>query len=262
MRILILGCGWLAESFAMHMKHQGHEVWASTTTSEKYHRLKADGIFSFILDFDYENFPAQVDLPTQFDFVLNSIPASQKNSVAILENRFTNIKSFYAHMTWKKQVFLSSIGIYPDKDGVFDESYADATELSSKLLLAEASMLGLDDTIIYRLGGLFGKNRVFAKYFSERICTTGEQPANFVHIDDVIRLLEAASCNALKHTVYNVVAPLHPKKKDVILASAKKYGYALPLAFEAGDVTQKIVSGRLLLEELDYQFVLPDPLQF
>ncbi|WP_159731069.1 GDP-L-fucose synthase [Sphingobacterium sp. 18053] len=262
MRILILGCGWLAESFAIHMKHQGHEVWASTTTSEKYHRLKADGIFSFILDFDYENFPAQVVLPTQFDFVLNSIPASQKNSVAILENRFSNIKSFYAHMTWKKQVFLSSIGIYPDKDGVFDESYADITELSSKLLLAEASMLGLADTIIYRLGGLFGKNRVFAKYFAERICTTGEQPANFVHIDDVIRLLEAASCNALKYTVYNVVAPLHPKKKDVILASAKKYGYALPLAFEAADATQKIVSGRLLLEELDYQFVLPDPLQF
>ncbi|WET67455.1 GDP-L-fucose synthase [Sphingobacterium sp.] len=262
MRILILGCGWLAESFAIHMKHQGHEVWASTTTSEKYHRLKADGIFSFILDFDYENFPAQVVLPTQFDFVLNSIPASQKNSVAILENRFSNIKSFYAHMTWKKQVFLSSIGIYPDKDGVFDESYADTTELSSKLLLAEASMLGLADTIIYRLAGLFGKNRVFAKYFAERICTTGEQPANFVHIDDVIRLLEAASCNALKYTVYNVVAPLHPKKKDVILASAKKYGYALPLAFEAADATQKIVSGRLLLEELDYQFVLPDPLQF
>jgi len=244
------------------MKHQGHEVWASTTTSEKYHRLKADGIFSFILDFDYENFPAQVVLPTQFDFVLNSIPASQKNSVAILENRFSNIKSFYAHMTWKRQVFLSSIGIYPDKDGVFDESYADITELSSKLLLAEASMLGLADTIIYRLGGLFGKNRVFAKYFAERICTTGEQPANFVHIDDVIRLLEAASCNALKYTVYNIVAPLHPKKKDVILASAKKYGYALPLAFEAADATQKIVSGRLLLEELDYQFVLPDPLQF
>ncbi|MBB1647083.1 GDP-L-fucose synthase [Sphingobacterium sp. UME9] len=262
MRILILGCGWLAESFAIHMKHQGHEVWASTTTSEKYHRLKADGIFSFILDFDYENFPAQVVLPTQFDFVLNSIPASQKNSVAILENRFSNIKSFYAHMTWKRQVFLSSIGIYPDKDGVFDESYADITELSSKLLLAEASMLGLADTIIYRLGGLFGKNRVFAKYFAERICTTGEQPANFVHIDDVIRLLEAASCNALKYTVYNIVAPLHPKKKDVILASAKKYGYALPLAFEAADATQKIVSGRLLLEELDYQFVLPDPLQF
>lgn len=262
MRILILGCGWLAESFALHMKYQGHEVWASTTTSEKYHRLNADGIFSFILDFDYENFPARIDLPTQFDFVLNSIPASQKNSVSILENRFSNIKSFYRHITWKKQVFLSSIGIYPDKDAVFDEFYADTTELSSKLLLAEACMLGLADTIIYRLGGLFGKNRVFAKYFSERICTTGEQPANFVHIDDVIRLLEAASCNVLKHTVYNVVAPLHPKKKDVILASAKKYGYILPLAFEATNTIQKIVRGELLQEELEYEYVLPNPLQF
>ncbi len=129
-------------------------------------------------------------------------------------------------------------------------------------MLAEACMLGLADTIIYRLGGLFGKNRVFAKYFSERICTTGEQPANFVHIDDVIRLLEAASCNVLKHTVYNVVAPLHPKKKDVILASAKKYGYILPLAFEATNTIQKIVRGELLQEELEYEYVLPDPLQF
>ncbi len=128
--------------------------------------------------------------------------------------------------------------------------------------MAEEYMLELANTVVYRLGGLFGKNRVFAKYFSERICTTGEQPANFVHIEDVVALLEATTNRTLKHTVYNVVAPLHPKKKDVILASAKKYGYALPLAFEAAETTQKIVSGELLQEELDYQFVLPDPLQF
>jgi len=244
------------------MKRQGHEVWASTTTYEKYHRLKADGIFSFILDFDCKSFPAKADLPDQFDFVLNSIPASQKNSLTVIENRFSNIKLFFGHITWRKQVFLSSIGIYPDKDAVFDESYVDTAELSSKLFLAEKCMLGLAHTIVYRLGGLFGKNRVFAKYFSERICTTGEQPANFVHIDDAVKLIEEASCHLLRHAIYNVVAPLHPKKMDVILASAKKYGYALPLAFEATDAVQKIVSGKLLQEELEYQFILPDPLQF
>jgi len=244
------------------MKRQGHEVWASTTTYEKYHRLKADGIFSFILDFDCESFPEKADLPDQFDFVLNSIPASQKNSLTVIENRFSNIKLFFGHITWRKQVFLSSIGIYPDKDAVFDESYVDTAELSSKLFLAEKCMLGLAHTIVYRLGGLFGKNRVFAKYFSERICTTGEQPANFVHIDDAVKLIEEASCHLLRHAIYNVVAPLHPKKMDVILASAKKYGYALPLAFEATDAVQKIVSGKLLQEELEYQFILPDPLQF
>jgi len=244
------------------MKRQGHEVWASTTTYEKYHRLKADGIFSFILDFDCESFPEKADLPDQFDFVLNSIPASQKNSLTVIENRFSNIKLFFGHIKWRKQVFLSSIGIYPDKDVVFDESYADTAELSSKLFLAEKCMLGLAHTIVYRLGGLFGKNRVFAKYFSERICTTGEQPANFVHIDDAVKLIEEASYHLLRHAIYNVVAPLHPKKMDVILASAKKYGYALPLAFEATDAVQKIVSGKLLQEELEYQFILPDPLQF
>jgi len=244
------------------MKRQGHEVWASTTTYEKYHRLKADGIFSFILDFDCESFPEKADLPDQFDFVVNSIPASQKNSLTGIENRFSNIKLFFGHIKWRKQVFLSSIGIYPDKDVVFDESYADTAELSSKLFLAEKCMLGLAHTIVYRLGGLFGKNRVFAKYFSERICTTGEQPANFVHIDDAVKLIEEASYHLLRHAIYNVVAPLHPKKMDVILASAKKYGYALPLAFEATDAVQKIVSGKLLQEELEYQFILPDPLQF
>ena len=262
MKILILGCGWLAESFAVQMKHRGYEVWASTTKSEKYHRLNADGIFSFIMDFDCESFPENVDLPTRFDFVLNSVPASQKNSIAVLKNRFSNIKLFFDHIIWERQVFLSSIGIYPDKDGVFDEFYDDSAELSSKLLLAEQCMLGLANTIIYRLGGLFGKNRVFAKYFSESVCTTGEQPANFVHIEDVVELVELACCRVLKHTIYNVVAPLHPKKMDVIIASAKKYGYTLPLAFEATNTIQKIVSGKLLQEELEYEFVLPDPLQF
>lgn len=262
MRILILGCGWLGESFAVYMKHQGHEVWASTTTDEKYHRLNAEGIFSFMLDFDGESFPEKAGIPNQFDFVLNSIPASQKNSVEKLNNRFSNIKQFFSRISWQAHVFLSSTGIYPAKDVVFDESFTNRAELAPKLLMAEEYMLKLANTIVYRLGGLFGKNRVFAKYFSERICTTGEQPANFVHIDDVVALLEATTNRTLKHAVYNVVAPLHPKKKDVILASAKKYGYALPLAFEAAETTQKIVSGELLQEELDYQFVLPDPLQF
>ncbi len=262
MKILILGCGWLAESFAIDMIHQGHEVWASTTQNEKYHRLNANGIFSFIIDFDQENFPKRIDLPAHFDVVLNSVPASQKNSLSVLENRFSNITCFLGRIAWRKQIFLSSIGIYPDKDGLFVESYSDQAELSPKLLLAEQKMLRLTNTVIYRLGGLFGKNRIFAKYFCDRICTTGEQPANFVHIDDVVQLIVAALFNKLQWPVYNVVAPLHPKKKDVIYASAKKYGLALPIAFEPGVDFQKIVSGELLQTELRYQFILPDPLQF
>ncbi|WP_343559925.1 GDP-L-fucose synthase [Sphingobacterium sp.] len=262
MRILILGCGWLAESFAMVMKHQGHEVWASTTQDEKYHRLKTDGIFSFIADFDQGHTLSNVLLPDRFDFVLNSIPASQKNSLSGLEVRFLNIKRFLENIQWTKQVFLSSVGIYPDKDVVYHELDSAGIELSEKLFLAEQLMLQLPNTCIYRLGGLFGKNRIFAKYFANRICTTGEQPANFVHLDDVVQLISLASVKDLRHAVYNVVAPMHPKKKDVILASARKYGFDLPLRFEPGDHFQKVVSGSLLQKELDYQYIWPNPLEF
>jgi hypothetical protein len=70
------------------MKHQGHEFRLVQQHLKNTIGLKPM-VFFVYLDFDYENFPAQVDLPTQFDFVLNSIPASQKNSAAILENRFS-----------------------------------------------------------------------------------------------------------------------------------------------------------------------------
>lgn len=187
MRILILGCGWVAESFAMEMKHQGHEVWASTTQYEKYHRLKTDGVFSFIADFDNSDTLPDVALPSQFDFVLNSIPASQKNSISALEIRFSNISRFLENIQWTKQLFLSSIGIYPGKDAVYDELNTAGIEFSEKLLLAEQLMLQVPRTYVYRLGGLFGKKRIFARYFANRICTTGEQRANFVHLDDVVR---------------------------------------------------------------------------
>ena len=137
MRILILGCGWLASAFAMEQRLRGHEVWASTTNKEKYHRLKNDGIFSFIANFDHSDFRDSVAIPREFDFVLNSVPASQKNDLATLQNRFLNIQSFLSNLRWNKHVFLSSVGIYPDQDGWFDEKYNERSKLSEKLLVAE-----------------------------------------------------------------------------------------------------------------------------
>lgn len=262
MRILILGCGWLGESFAIDMLQQGHEVWASTTQEEKYHRLKTEGIFSFIADFDKPLDRIDTRLPDQYDLVLNSVPASKKNSLAVLEDRFAAIQLFLQKIRWTKLIYLSSIGIYPDRDGVFDESFTAKDALSDQLLLAEDLMLQLPHSYVFRLAGLFGKGRIFAKYFANRICTTGEQPANFVHLDDVVRLIALAAGRDLSHRVYNVVTPMHPKKKEVIRASAEKYGFALPERFEAGDDVQKIVDGSLLQDELDYHFIKPNPIDF
>lgn len=257
MRILILGCGWVGEEVAKYYIEKGDDVFATCTSIEKADNLNAFGCKVAIVNFDDAN--SIDEFPKEFDYVLNSIPASSKNTVAEISNRFQNVRNYLSHIRYKKHIYLSSIGIYPDIDFTFDEAYAG--EMNERLEVAEQKVQ-LPKTHIYRLGGLFGKNRIFAKYFQNRICTTGDQSANFVHVDDVVNLLALGFKNDLQNSIYNILAPEHPTKKEVILTSAEKYGFALPSGFEVQDSFQKIVDGSKISKELDYQYIYPSPLDF
>lgn len=260
-RLLILGCGWVGEAFAFYCRDQGIEVWASTTNRDKCRRLQNDGISSFIQDFDLEE-SVEGAVPTYFDFVLTSVPATKKNTIELLTKRFQQVHKFLDHLTYGNHIFLSSVGIYPDLDQVFDESYGDVMQLDPKLLLAEDIMRTLPHTHVFRLGGLFGKNRIFAKYFENKVCSTGYQLANFVHIEDVVRLLFLDFAQPAAYDLFNVVAPEHPLKKDVIIASGVKYGFAPPLDFDPQEPQLKLVSSKRIARVFDYTFLYPSPLYF
>lgn len=257
MRILILGCGWVGEEVAKNYLKRGDDVFATCTSLAKAEYLNAFGCKVAVINFDDSN--TVEEFPKEFDYVLNSIPASSKNTVAEISNRFENVRNYLSHIHYKKHIYLSSIGIYPDIDFTFDEAYAG--KMNERLEAAEQKV-HLPKTHIYRLGGLFGKNRVFAKYFQNRNCSTCDQPANFVHVDDVVNLLVLGFENDLQNSIYNILAPEHPTKKEVILTSAEKYGFALPSGFEAQDSFQKIVDGSKISKELDYQYIYPSPLDF
>ena len=260
-RVLILGCGWVGEEFAIQCRNQGIEVWASTTNIEKYHRLKSDGIFAFLMNFD-QGHQVPNFLPDTFDYVLTSVPASKKNTIPTISQRFDNVSHFIRLLQYDKHIFLSSIGVYPDVEGPIDENFSDKGSLNRLLFLAEDKMRSLSQTTVFRLGGLFGKNRIFAKYFAGKICTTGDQPANFIHLADVIRLLFGVFSTDLKDNLFNIVCPAHPLKKEVIVASAAKYGYELPISFEPERITQKIISSDRVIQALGYTFIYPSPLNF
>lgn len=257
MRILILGCGWVGEDVAKYYIENGFQVYATCTSIEKKEFLTALGLQVALVNFDEESTIAE--FPSNFDFVLNSIPASSRSSMEEIAIRFQNVRRYLNQIQVKKQIFLSSIGIYPDRDGVFDETYT--KDLNERLLLSENS-IQLDNTFIYRLGGLFGKNRIFAKYFSNRVCTTGEQPANFIHVHDVVSLIVKGFESDLNHSIYNLVAPDHPTKQEVIIASAKKYGFDLPSTFDSENSFQKIVDGSKIVKEINFSFKYFSPLNF
>ncbi|HMR19414.1 MAG TPA: NAD-dependent epimerase/dehydratase family protein [Sphingobacterium sp.] len=259
MKILILGCGWVGEEFAQKMAQEGAELWVTTTSSDdKAARLEKLGYHVQCVDFDCE--PDILALPTSFDYVLTSIPATSRHSVEVLSKRFVRVRALIDALTYRKHIFLSSVGIYPDQNGVFDERYT--VELNDRLHDAEQIMQASPNTVIYRLGGLFGKNRVFARYFANKICTTGDQLANFVHVDDVVQLIYLGFHDLYETGIYNVVCPLHPRKKDVILASALKYHCDMPSQFEPKDNFQKKVVSDKIIGALNYRFKFASPLDF
>ncbi|WDF67648.1 NAD-dependent epimerase/dehydratase family protein [Sphingobacterium oryzagri] len=259
MTYLILGCGWIGEALAQQLLLAGHQVYATTTQFEKYQRLRQAGIFAIQANFDTS--VNQQDFPAEVDYVLTSVPAVKRLAKDQLLGRFEAVQRLLSDLSYKKHIFLSSIGVYPDRDGVFTEDdVLDGNH--DNLQLAESMMLSLKNTIVFRLGGLFGGSRIFAKYFEDKVCTTGAQLANFVHRDDVIVLLVRAFEKELQASVYNIVAPEHPLKAEVIRASAAKYKYKLPTSFENQSDFQKFVSGRKIETELDYRFIYPSPLDF
>ncbi len=257
--VLILGCGWVGEEFALYMLNKGFSIYACTTSEEKAERLSTVGISSFVHNFDDES-TVNETLPVSFDYVLTSVPATTRLTVEQVDNRFANVTTFLKGIQFSKHIFLSSIGVYPDVDAVFTEEYM--VESNQNLARAENRMLEIAGTKVYRLGGLFGKNRIFAKYFENRVCSTGNQLANFVHLDDVVELICQGFERDLKSSIYTIVAPEHPTKKEVIIASASKYGFQLPSAWEPQDSFQKLVDSSKIVDELGYAFKYPSPLNF
>ena len=258
MKILILGCGWVGESFAAYIQHTGAELWVTTTRNDKAIRFQQLGFHVLVVDFD-----GPVDmhlLPSSVDYILTSVPATSRHTSEVLLARFDRIKTWVDQLQYKKHIFLSSVGIYPDQSGTFDESHT--SDLNERLYGAEQSMLSLPRTLVYRLGGLFGKNRIFAKYFADKICTTGDQLANFVHVEDVVQLIAEGFYQSLSSEVYNVVCPEHPLKQEVIKASAAKYGYSLPLAFIPEQVFHKIVLSDKIIHATGYTLVYSSPIDF
>ncbi len=258
MKILILGCGWVGEAFAEYICRNDAELWVTTTGKDKADRLRKLGFHTVVMDFD-----VSADwrlLPSSFDYILTSIPATSKHTPEVLFDRFDRVKTLIDRLDYKGHIFLSSVGIYPDQDGIFDESCI--SDLNERLYRTEKQLLSLSHTSVYRLGGLFGKNRIFAKYFADKVCHTGDQLANFVHITDVVQLIERGFERLMWGEAYNVVCPEHPSKRHVIEASAAKYGYNLPLAFEPREIFHKVVVPDKIIKLLDYTFKYPSPVDF
>lgn len=262
MKVLIVGCGWVGTYVASSMRDEGHRIWATCRTSEKASELGTLGLRSYVVDFDRNDAVEPLD-ETTFDVAIISVPITHKDAFGRVTVRFERLISFLKNLSFGQSLFFGSVGIYPKVNAVIAEDTFAADELDQKLGAGESMLRSaFPELNVLRLGGLFGIERILAKHFVGKVCEIGYQTANFIHVEDIYGVIRAMMEKQVQGKTYNVVCPEHPLKKDVIAASAAKYGYGLPSSFTDTDQTAKMVSPKRLIADLDYSFVYRSPLQF
>lgn len=248
MKIGIIGCGWLGIRLAKHLS-LNNEIYVTTTSIEKVSELNSY-FHSFCINFDYLK-PEKWEILSQLDVIIITIPFGKLLKQNFLENRLKNLQYFIKD--FKNQLFFtSSIGIYPSISAEFDEK-TPSELLQPELFFVENFLKNyFPQTNILRLGGLMGDNRIFSKY----TVTDFHYVVNHVHYQDVCLAIEKMIAQKIHSQTYNIVAPKHPTKQEII---NRQKGLNIALTeFPSG----KIISAKKLENELNFEFSLPNPIDF
>lgn len=106
---------------------------------------------------------------------------------------------------------------------------------------------------ILRLGGLMGDNRQLKNYK----ISNPEQAVNHIHYYDICRSIETIINNHISSETFNIVAPQHPTKGEVIGIQNKKENKHI-----SETTQQRIISSEKSEKLLNFIYEKPDPRLF
>jgi nucleoside-diphosphate-sugar epimerase len=245
----IIGYGWLGSRIAEYFSLQ-YNIFATTTTPAKADMMKKKGYFPTLAGFGENADPGQTEWEPakDLDAIIIAVPFSGlRNPDVSMVGKRTNLLKFLGD--YKGQIiFTSSTGVYPNTEKEFTEDDLPACETESERFILEKFL----QTNILRLGGLMGDERLLKNFR----CSNPEQLVNYIHYTDICRVIDIMLKNKIGSKVYNLVAPLHPNKEEVLRAQ-QGLSYS-GIRADKG----RIISSEKLIKELDFEFQYADPRYF
>lgn len=250
-KIGIIGYGWLGERIANSMSGK-YSIYATTTTREKADQLNIKGLSAIVASFPDYQFPEPIsrwDALEELDVLIITIPISGKSCcVSSLYNRIQNLSGFIGD--FKGQMFLtSSTGVYPDLSKNFTEEDVPVEQVSGERMMKNK----YPQINILRLGGLMGDNRLLKNYN----VSNPDHVVNHIHYADIAGVISKMIDQKSLSKLYNVTAPIHPVKSQVINAQKN-----IEDSVEISEMKGKTILSSKLMEELEYVFQHPDPRTF
>ena len=268
--ISIVGCGWFGFPLAKALKSLNFEVFGSKRNSLEASSLKAFGIRGFKLDLDDDVYlqesEAEIKAALATDALVVNIPPGLRKAPEAYLERLAKLQKLIKGHDYKKLIFVSTTGVYPDLDKEFTEQDAVAhSVVSEKLLQAENMFIDKPNCTIVRFAGLVGPKRHPGRFLAGKTDLSGENNAvNIVHLDDCVNAVSAVLLNEAPSRFYNVCAPIHPSRKAFYTQATSDIGLIAPKFLNDGNckntISGKVISGQKLISELGFTYQFSDPM--
>src|SRR5690606_17208885 len=265
------GCGWLGFPLAKHLIEEGYKVKGSATSVEKISLLAEAGIQPFLINLDNTKREISEGQGDFFDcdlLIINIPPKVRSQGEEFHPQQIATIINHKRAIKSRQVIYISATSIYPPACDTVDEDTALSIDTTGNKALYRAEQLLQREkhfrTLIFRCGGLLGYDRIPGRYFEGKTISIGNSPVNYIHRDDAVAIIAKAIKKELQPGIYNMVAPVHPTKKEVFLKNALDFGF-IPPKFEEVDEAgykKKLVLGVKVMEALPYEYLYPDPLDF
>lgn len=260
--VSILGCGWLGKELGKHLISKSYQVKGSTTSLAKFEDLTKEQIEPFLI-----TLPATSDENHFWDadiLVIAFPPGLRKGNASDFTKKIETIHEQIAQRKYKKVIYVSSTSVYKNDGSIKSEGDVDISHIlyQAEQTLSQACQETSTPIVIARCGGLMGYDRFPCKYYSiENPIAGANAKVNYIHRDDVVRILGLFIENSQLQGVFNLVSDKHPTRKEVLLDCFRKQKQTVP-KFTNEKKDFKVVTNEKLIKTTGYTFKYPDPLGF
>ncbi len=272
-RLFCFGLGYSALAFARVLKGRGWAVAGTCRTPESRAVLAAEGIEAIFFDRARPLADAAATLAGTTHLLASVPPDDQGDPVIDLHG------AAIAAIPTAWIGYLSTTGVYGDRGGAWVDETSDlrpAGARGRRRVEAEESWLDLwrkhgRPVHLFRLAGIYGPGRGPFEQVragtARRVIKPG-QVFSRIHVDDIVRVLEASMAKPNPGAAYNVCDDESAPPQDVIVEAARLLGIEPPPAipFDQANLTpmarsfydeSKRVSNRRIREELGVTLAYP-----
>lgn len=266
---VIIGCGYVGKAVA-HCWKPSLTVTATTTHPDRVAELERIVDRAVVLRGDDEAGMRSLLQDQQTVLLSVGAPSADAYESTYLKTAQALVLALRQAPAVQHVIYTGSYAVYGDRDGAWVDETTPVTPanrngeilVATERVLLEAATDALKVCVL-RLGGIYGPGRELVKIFGRVAGTTrpgtGDDAANWVHLDDIVGAIEFARQHRLDG-IYNLVAD-RPTTARAVIELVCAQNHLPPVTWDAAQASTRPYNAKVSnqkLRSVGYQFRHPD----